>query len=131
MTLSVSDLRSLIDPLMQGPAALSQNEVARRLGIEPSALSRWLQGGNASYPLVVQVAESLGVPPERLWKGQVPRRYAASPVPRGTHATVREPQRPYPDIGPGDERGGLWVIEQMSLALADIARRLREATAPK
>lgn len=125
MALSVTNLRALIDPMMSGPHSLSQNEVARKIGIEPSALSRWLQGGGASYPLVAQVAEALGVPVSQLWNGKVPRRWATQDVPRGTHTPTGRVSETSGRYVVGKRRDALWAIEQMSLALADIARRAR------
>lgn len=76
-------LESLLAPMVA--AGQSQNAMARSLGLESSALSRWRTGGNASYPQVAAVAERLGVPVSRLWRGSVPRKYAAAPnVLRGT-----------------------------------------------
>jgi transcriptional regulator with XRE-family HTH domain len=132
MPLKTEVLRSLIDPLLHAHPPKSQNAVARDLGIEPSALSRWLAGGGASYPQVARVARILGVEPSSLWGGKVPRRYAKAypdSVSRGTAGMVREAQSVYgATLSERDLRGALWALEQMSLALADISRRARQAT---
>lgn len=105
-----------------------QKVAADRLGISPNTLGRYERGERRpDSALLERMAQVYRVPIETL--------LAPASVSRGTHPVgtrVAEKSAVYgADIGPGDERGGLWVIEQMSLALADIARRLREATARK
>lgn len=105
-----------------------QKVAASLLGISPNTLGRYERGErHPDAGLLERMAETYRVPIEALLTpASVPRET------RGSVARVRERSPAYgADIGPGDERGGLWVIEQMSLALADIARRLREATAPR
>lgn len=67
-------LEALIAPMIA--AGQSQNEIARSLGLEKSALSRWRQTGGAGFAQVAVVAERLNVPVTQLWRGAVPKKYA-------------------------------------------------------
>lgn len=149
MPLKVSALRSLIAPLLTD--GTSQNAVARRLGIEPSTLSRWLSSGKASYPQVAQVAAALKVPASRLWQGRIPHRYATRHVARATSNTAEgdsspSGELPVVEVEPPDHIDvgtALWVFETWSLematmhgavasmdrAIAAIARQIRAGAA--
>lgn len=83
--LDLKALNALLDPMFAEGA--SQNAVAKSLGLESSALSRWRNGGAASYAQVAGVAERLGVPVAKLWRGEVPRKYATGVA----HGTTQQP----------------------------------------
>lgn len=121
MMLDLKALESLLDPMFAEGA--SQNAVAKSLGLESSALSRWRNGGAASYAQVAGVAERLGVPVATLWKGEVPRKYATG-VAHGTTA-----QAPVAAAIDAAYARGYAAAEFSAIAEAaqDIARRARVA----
>jgi hypothetical protein len=122
MPLKTHELRRRVEALMKGPPRRTQNAVARELGTEPSNLSRWLDGRDATYPRVHALADRLGIPVRTLWEGPIPRRYANGAAPPAPPAPLEAVQL---ELGAREVQGGLWVVERMSLALADIARQLR------
>lgn len=101
----------------------SQNAVARSLGLESSALSRWRNGGNALYAQVAMVAERLNLPVAQLWRGEVPRKYATGVK----HGTTGSP--PIAAALDAAYARGLAVAEFRAIAEAahDIERRARRA----
>lgn len=108
----------------------SQAETARALGVEPSALSRWLNGSGASFPQVAAVCAALGVPYTLLWDGEVPRRYA--------HVAPADPSLTAPPLAVLAERQ--WAAQELATLAAiaytiaeraeAAAQRLRGATPP-
>lgn len=131
MPLRAEELRVLVAELLRERDGRSQNDVARMMKIEPSALSRWLTDGGASYQLVRHAARALGVPVERLWEGKIPKRYqreeAAAAPPTATpgrhawnDASVRAVPRGTQTVDP---EAALRAIEQMEFAMVDMARQ--------
>lgn len=126
MSLRVPALRRLIAPRMRGPDARSQNAIARELGIEPSSLSRWLNGSPASYPQVAQIAAQLGVQVDDLWDGPVPRRLE-HPTPRRVATEVVTTKE---RITAGELSGALRTIAALRAELDRLEanfRRMRRA----
>lgn len=112
MALRLAQLRQLLHTRFPDH---SQAEVARTVGIEPSALSRWLAGGNASFPQVAAVAAALRVPYTLLWNGPVPRRYA--------DAAPADPALTLPPLAVVAERQ--WAVRELT-ALATLAREIAD-----
>lgn len=109
-----------------------QSRAAKTLGVSKGSLSRMLRDPKVAKAVrrhtVERMERAVELPAGRLWDGDSESFSEVSRKTSENSGGVRERAPSYGGIGPGDERGGLWVIEQMSLALADIARRLREAT---
>jgi transcriptional regulator with XRE-family HTH domain len=106
-------------------AGFTQQEAARELGTTQAQMHRYESGKRQAPVAFVQLAEArygVRILATDLQPGGVSRETVRSLRERPTH-----PYRAQA-LAPADLRGALWAIEQMSLALADISRRAREAT---